>query len=494
MTKHVIFICDHFKLEVDALKIIERFEHVHVVCFNGHCGKPPVQWDDYYQSILTQYDNISVDTLGGACVASEESHSPVLNDLRVHALRQCFHLIVNPSLIDMYVKQGYYLVTPGWLANWRGEIAHWGFETVTARAFFAESAKRILLLDTGVTSDALQQLQDFAEFVGLPFDTITVGLGYFSFVIDNLIMKRNLEREQNETEIALREAQQNLSGYAMALDLLQAIPQSLFEEGAVAQMADMYRMLFAADKVVFTPAAQLSSEQSALQMLPNGFILPIRTPNGDIGLFTITDFQFPKFSERYLNLATQISGVCGLVIENARYYQEFKRMADTDGLTQIANRRCMEDHLKREWRRLNRDKQPLSIVMLDVDNFKHYNDSYGHLAGDVCLRAIAQALQKVCKRPSDMTARYGGEEFILILPNTDGVGAKVIAEEARIAITKLAIPHTGADAADFVTISGGIFTAIPTNDTTSDTLIKYADKSLYTAKESGRNRIVATAT
>ncbi|TAF04042.1 MAG: diguanylate cyclase, partial [Nostocales cyanobacterium] len=170
--------------------------------------------------------------------------------------------------------------------------------------------------------------------------------------------------------------------------------------------------------------------------------------------------------------------------------QELEKLVNTDGLTQIANRRCFDDRLHQEWQRHYREQQPLSLLLFDVDYFKRYNDFYGHQLGDECLIKIAQAAQNVVCRPADLVARYGGEEFVVILPNTLSKGALVIAQRIHTAIKDLAIPHQASEINDTVTISLGITSMIPTSELSSTTLIEEADQALYHAKQQGRNQSV----
>ncbi|TGE34369.1 response regulator [Desulfosporosinus sp. Sb-LF] len=161
----------------------------------------------------------------------------------------------------------------------------------------------------------------------------------------------------------------------------------------------------------------------------------------------------------------------------------------SDGLTGVANRRHFDEVLLNELGRSKRDKHPLSFVMLDIDFFKLYNDTYGHLQGDDCLRKVALAAQNTLKRTGDFLARYGGEEFAVILPNTDSEGALTLANEIRLAIENLRIPHSASKCKDIVTISLGVATLHPGEDITHEELIKLADQALYLSKESGRNKV-----
>jgi len=161
-----------------------------------------------------------------------------------------------------------------------------------------------------------------------------------------------------------------------------------------------------------------------------------------------------------------------------------------DGLTGIANRRRFDERLEQEWRRAIREHQPLTLVMVDIDYFKNYNDLYGHPAGDDCLKKIARVLLEASGRPGDVAARYGGEEFASILPNTTRVGAEKVAEQIRSRVEGLEIPHAHSQVSPWVTVSVGVITHVPTSSEDSNLLLEGADRALYKAKQQGRNRVV----
>lgn len=166
---------------------------------------------------------------------------------------------------------------------------------------------------------------------------------------------------------------------------------------------------------------------------------------------------------------------------------ELTELAATDALTGVANRRRFDEMLDREWRRGMRSHEPLSMLLIDVDHFKRFNDHYGHLMGDTCLHAIATAIAGSIRRPGDIVTRYGGEEFAVILPNTDGDGAMEIAARVREGIAALAMPHVD-NFGGRVTVSIGAAEAIPNRGTDSSVLVEAADMALYEAKHLGRDR------
>jgi len=164
-------------------------------------------------------------------------------------------------------------------------------------------------------------------------------------------------------------------------------------------------------------------------------------------------------------------------------------LAGRDGLTGLFNRRRLDEALGTEWLRALRDRQPLSVLMIDVDHFKGYNDTYGHQEGDACLRRLAQVLQDATKRPADLVARYGGEEFLVCLPGTPAAGAFEVAQKIQAAVRDMAIPHA-ASPLHVVTLSIGLAGMVPDAEAACDRLVAAADAGLYRAKAAGRDRVV----
>jgi len=165
-----------------------------------------------------------------------------------------------------------------------------------------------------------------------------------------------------------------------------------------------------------------------------------------------------------------------------------RTLATTDALTGVANRRSFDLTAEKEWRRMAREAQPLGLLIIDVDNFKAYNDHYGHPAGDACLRTVASTAAAAVRRPGDLLARYGGEEFAVILPGTDGDGSMKVAEEIRRQIENEGLPHA-ASTIGHVTVSIGVAAMFPDQNAMLEQLTARADAALYMAKRAGRNRV-----
>lgn len=226
-------------------------------------------------------------------------------------------------------------------------------------------------------------------------------------------------------------------------------------------------------------------------------ILPLQLGLRMWGCLALLREQPSPWQETEVKSAEALAQQLAIAIQQAELYKELQkanfelgRLATLDGLTQVANRRHFNEYLELQWREALREQTPLSLILCDVDHFKNYNDHYGHLAGDDCLKTVARTLGEMIQRPDDLMARYGGEEFAMILPRTNLTGAAYIAESIRQRVFGLQLAHGSSATADVVTLSLGVASIVPTSvSQSSQQLINQADQALYRAKEAGRNRI-----
>ncbi|MDZ8239964.1 MAG: diguanylate cyclase [Nostoc sp. ChiQUE01a] len=263
--------------------------------------------------------------------------------------------------------------------------------------------------------------------------------------------------------------------------------------------------------IYLTGHSDKSTVERATLTLPFGYILkPVRDQELYVAIQTalnryqreqflsielqkIKDAMIPVDPNLCVKCPTHVDSIHQLVAyqQMQATNEELKRLVNLDPLTQIANRRRFDECFYVEWRRLKRERLPLSLILLDIDFFKRYNDAYGHLMGDNCLRQVASALKSIVQRPADLVARYGGEEFVVILPNTEHEGAIYVAKKMLEAVRNLAIPHAKSGICAYLTVSIGFVSIVPNSKFLPQDLIEAADKALYTAKHQGRDRISA---
>lgn len=208
-----------------------------------------------------------------------------------------------------------------------------------------------------------------------------------------------------------------------------------------------------------------------------------------IEVFLDLDRQKKALEEKTRELDIKVKELETLKHKLENQNDKLEKLTMEDGLTCLGNRRCFDKTLEAEWHRGQRFNQPLSVVMVDIDHFKLYNDTYGHQEGDICLKRVASSLQSTLMRQCDIIARYGGEEFVAILPDTDLKGAVQVANRMLNAVSSLNIIHSSSLTEGYVTVSLGVATMIPVAGSIPEFLLKAVDQALYKAKESGRNRL-----
>jgi len=488
----VIIVCEHYSAELENLSLTARYNDLEVRFFPGRCGMPPIDWPELRDSLDDNLENKTLHVISSGCIANLPEKDQRIFQQYNYRLSQCLHTVVNPDLADYYVKQGYYLVTPGWLRRWREILAEWGFNRDTAQSFFKDTSSAVLLLDTGIDDKALANLKAFSSYINLPSESVNVGLDYLELLLNNTVLKSHLEDSNSCKQEVAASNKKDLADFVMTLDLLNSLARVRTEEEVIRNIKDMFTMLFAPKEVVFTAVddQRFSPGKTVERINTGSFSILVTGTEEPLGTIEVKDLAFPEHRERYINTAEKIINICGLAIENARHYQQIKDISDTDGLTGLANRRKLEEHLGKEWRRMLRSSNHLTLMMVDIDYFKNYNDFYGHLAGDDCLKKVASVLKEFCRRPGDLAARFGGEEFTLVFPDTEPEGAFHLAETLRKAVENLQIRHEDSRAGEYVTVSIGVISRVPDAKSSPPEIISEADTKLYQAKEEGRNTCV----
>ncbi len=359
--KLCILVCEFIEKEARAVTESEGFDDVLVATFPARCGRSSIGWDELLPIVQASGECSNVHVLGGRCIAGlsalPEKAARAQHECRYvfHEEEQCFYLLAGRDVIDHYLAQGAYLLSPGWLPHWRRHVEEMGFDgqesSQAAREFFAESATRLVLLDTGVDLSSAGQFHEFTAFVERAFDVLPLGLDFFRLLLTKVILEWRLEYVRDRSSRALKRAQQRTADYAMSLDLLVNLTQAMTESDAIANILDLFSMLFAPQYLFYIPlqdgkagkaiscttypvnctvvenrSSDLNfQEEYAWNESGDGFWLRIDYRKETLGVLEVNEIAFPEYKEHYLNLALTVANVCGLAISNARIYERIKQ-------------------------------------------------------------------------------------------------------------------------------------------------------------------------
>ena len=509
--KLFIHACPHLLPEITAVLATDEYPDVELVLFSPPCGHPQ-KAENFRERVFTACElnnNDQIFILGSCCPRDVSRNSEMPARCRLLAEEQCFYHFADAEFIGHLMDEGAYILTPGWLASWRAQLDQWGFDRETAKDFFNEGMKRLVLLDTGVSSDSARQLEDFASYVSLPFKSIRIGLGHFRLVIDRVVTRWRLDRADAAIRRYAEEMTRRKADEAMTLDIIAGMTRLSTETEAIERIMELFDMLFAPRDIVYASVVQgrvttcrsRSGEapepelcQSWLDSAwgtdtdsedPESLRLRIIFRGEIVGLIHIANIQETDHSGEYRQIALPISDVCGLAVSNARMYQDLHRIATTDPLTDINNRRQFFELAEREFSRSLRYGSALSALMIDIDHFKKINDTYGHQAGDLVIVTVARTFSSIL-RNSDICGRYGGEEFAVLMPETGIDTAMIVADRIRSAVESQVIRFQDTDIRVTISIGASVINADSTN---IHTLLSFSDQALYRAKESGRNKV-----
>jgi diguanylate cyclase (GGDEF)-like protein len=521
-----LLVCQNAEREAQA--VFERggavFEDVVVVIGPARCGRPPLSVLEV-QALVPEAGAV-VECVGGVCVAGLSRKLEGYDSYHVHRVGW-YEMFADRMALERLLAERAYVMTPSWLRHWRERLATWGFETDPLRAFVHDTVSHLHLLDTGVDPDSGGLLEELGEYLQVPVVTTFVGLDHYARFLERIVIARRCELRDAEQERAIGKLHQKVADYAMAMDLLGRLSEARDERQVVRQLMDVFSRIFAPGALTFVAYEQgqpsvahsldgsMGSVADALRGRLDSLeadvlwsdskedVLARISHDGQLfGVIVADRIAFPQYSSYYQNLIVSVLPICGMSVANARNYrevletgealrkanQELLRLANTDGLTQVANRRHFDQRLALEWRRALRQKVPISLIMIDIDYFKRYNDQWGHQAGDMCLCRVARAIEGCVARAGDLLARYGGEEFVVILPDTPGAGAHHVAECIRQAVASALIVHGASPVGPHVTVSVGHATMVPNQRARVEQLISTADQGLYSAKSQGRNQ------
>jgi signal transduction histidine kinase len=343
-----ILSCRNFNKEIGAIIATEEWDDVATCAFSSCCGRPPITWDEVRALLSEDIEQLVV--LGSVCLKNLCKPPADFPPTHVVHVEQCFHLVADRHLVDDIISIGGYLVTPGWLADWRGQLQKMGFDREQAADFFQEFANKLVLLDTGIDSQSTLHLGELGKAVNLPTRQIAVGLDHPRRLLNDLVLKWRLERERQAAREQQRRLVSELADHVSAMDVLTRLTRTQHEDEAIAVIDELFQMLFAPAALYYlkvihnvpVPHASMPPELfAALSGLRDnyawtadgqGLLLRIGHGNDLLGLVAVDRFTFPEYRERYLNMAISVTGICGLAIDNARNH---KRLLEEEKMASL---------------------------------------------------------------------------------------------------------------------------------------------------------------
>lgn len=351
----------------------------------------------------------------------------------------CFNYLTSEVMINDILEKGGYIMTTGWLKTWQERLSYQGFDQATARRFYGEFCKEVVLLDTGVDDHFEDDLKAFSDYVGMPYRILFVGLDNLQLFLSNVIYEWKDRIQKMEYALMLSEFNKKVSDYAAVLTIIEQISCFIKKRDIINKIKELFTFIFGARIVRFT---EIDGYQDAY----NGYLLePLMTSdkdyaidtahsnltiklsqNGEIlGIIEASDFGLTTDLERYATFATSIARVGALAMSNAIKYELLEKSRDEvayfsfhDGLTALYNRNYFNQFIFE-----NQARAQTAIFVCDVDGLKYVNDHLGHGTGDEMLLSIAQVLLKSF-RETDLLARVGGDEFYIIMFECTAVAAE----------------------------------------------------------------------
>jgi hypothetical protein len=352
--KLCLVLCENFTHEAEAVIKDERFKDVEICSFKASCDHPYSSWASLIdQSSVHQNDYSHIYILGGYCVAGLENLPDRPNRCHCHAIDHCIRFLAGDATVDHYLAQGAFLLTPGWLRNWKERLAEWGFGEKPANEFFREFARVLVLLDTGIDRRSPDQLREFARSAGLPHEILPVGLDFYRLFLLEIVMAWRLGVKEAAPHDIASSAAKRLADYAMVFELIGRLASLDEEEKAIERIMDIFSMFCAPSHVFYLPlldgvpgkirslpAATGDAEEAKGRLLnfqgehgwtadQCGFRLRLVAGSVDLGILEINNVALPEFVHHYRNLGIAIVGACALAIHNSRIYDRLqKTLAD----------------------------------------------------------------------------------------------------------------------------------------------------------------------
>ena len=331
MKKLGVAICSFIAPEVHHILKNGDYPDVELISFKGYCLRSKMNENCILKSLKSSCQHVDdIMLIGSSCV--QPTYTKEITNLTAVELKQCFELYINREVIEHYTTKGYYIVTSGWLKNYKKQIQEWGFEPDMAKKFFSESLKKIIYLDTQISNDFLPKLQAVSEYMGLPYDTLPVGISHCKNYIDRLINNWRHENEKQSLNAQLVELSKNTADYNLIFNQLRELINYTNEIDIIKSGFTFLNLLFAPSKIEFIDNNNTTTDFtnpffSNIISVDNSFTIDVFHAQNKAGAFLIKGVAFPQYIDKYKELANPVSHIFGLALANAREYQKTREQS-----------------------------------------------------------------------------------------------------------------------------------------------------------------------
>ncbi|MFA7229874.1 MAG: HAMP domain-containing sensor histidine kinase [Victivallaceae bacterium] len=328
--KVCIFVCNFLSAEVESVLHASNYENIKLVVYQEKCAGHAFDFDKIEAMAEKEHENFTKFIfIGSSCLADTHPPRKLSRNIEIIPLELCFELVLNRETLTHYIRNGYYIVTNGWLKNYQQHIDAWGFDEVTAKVFFGESMQKILLLDTGLPGDCTAELNNLSSYMGLPYEILPVGISHCKNIIDNIIAATEAEIQRNNANEHLAQISREKADYSVIFSQLQNLVDQTDENTIIQTIFSLLNILFAPLEICFEPV--INGEKHAPiffngdnpahhRQSDNCFEIDVAHNRELLGKLNIFEIKFPEFKRQYQEMGNVISHICGLAIANARKY------------------------------------------------------------------------------------------------------------------------------------------------------------------------------
>ena len=489
MEKLKVFICENYYPEYQHAIQKEGLEKdIELRVFMSLCDHKGSKAEVKYMLEQAQKTESAV-ICGKSCDALKLL--PKGDSIRTITGNYCFSHLASDEFLNYLTSQGSYIISVGWLQKWEKHLEVMGFDKETARRFFRESNKQLVLLDAEIEEYSEELIKEFSFYVGLPYLVVPIELAGIRLMLKSMVYERRLHNLEKESDVAINELRKQSAEYSAVFDMLGKISTYATKRDVIGKIKELFLMVFGARNFIFWSEQaeyfpdevrefQKEDDNYLLLKEENRFCIKIKWDGMLYGVIDASGFLFPQYIEKYLNLAVEISKFSGLVLHNNEQYEkileseeELKYLSTHDSMTGLFNRtyinRILDDGAK---------DNKICVFMFDIDKLKHVNDHYGHAEGDKLINSFAEVMKKGF-RETDIVARIGGDEFISILYDTDEAMMKSIKQRV-VDLIRINNDH---QEVEHLKISVSIGYAVQENELdTIEMLMNKADEQMYADK------------